>query len=188
MAVIVLRLSGLSPRVRGNPHRRGRAGRPRGSIPACAGEPQSRSGGSVGSRVYPRVCGGTWVQSRPCPPWGGLSPRVRGNRAILTLGLHLIRSIPACAGEPSQRLLDYPTARVYPRVCGGTSSVGEYAGMTPGLSPRVRGNPEHLLYSRIVLGSIPACAGEPRRQGMPRGWHWVYPRVCGGTWQVCWPT
>ena len=30
----------------------------------------------------------------------GLSPRVRGNRLVLLVLLLLVRSIPACAGEP----------------------------------------------------------------------------------------
>ena len=34
-------LAGLSPRVRGNHHRRGDSGGQRGSIPACAGEPRA---------------------------------------------------------------------------------------------------------------------------------------------------
>ena len=72
---------GLSPRVRGNHaacllvHAKLR------SIPACAGEPwQGRYFRRV-RWVYPRVCGGT-LPAAPCPPpWTGLSPRVRGNRA-----------------------------------------------------------------------------------------------------------
>ena len=92
---------GLSPRVRGNPHvpRHGRAGRR--SIPACAGEPRI---GRVCCRmrgVYPRVCGGTPGDAPHRPVLGGLSPRVRGNQAHSSIGNTTLRSIPACAGEPS---------------------------------------------------------------------------------------
>ena len=53
------RVMGLSPRVRGN--RVMRAGRlpAQGSIPACAGEPDTLIPAAVAKRVYPRVCGGT---------------------------------------------------------------------------------------------------------------------------------
>ena len=50
---------GLSPRVRGNHF--GGCGilRLRWSIPACAGEPPEVVQEYRGSKVYPRVCGGT---------------------------------------------------------------------------------------------------------------------------------
>ena len=50
-----------------------------------------------------------------------------------------------------------------------------------GLSPRVRGNPVIRPTLTIVVGSIPACAGEPPciiRLAVGEG---VYPRVCVGT-------
>ena len=75
--------SGLSPRVRGNrPYLAERPGDP-GSIPACAGEPGRAYASHTISGVYPRVCGGTCdgaiIAARQC----GLSPRVRGNPALL---------------------------------------------------------------------------------------------------------
>ena len=70
---------------------------------------------------------------------------------------------------------------VYPRVCGGTLSRHLSDRPSSGLSPRVRGNP--LLYSDgiVMVGSIPACAGEPSESPAWAGWQRVYPRVCGGT-------
>ena len=53
------RLSGLSPRVRGNPRPASYAACMTRSIPACAGEPDSLCGTAWLRRVYPRVCGGT---------------------------------------------------------------------------------------------------------------------------------
>ena len=50
-----------------------------------------------------------------------------------------------------------------------------------GLSPRVRGNPEARGGLRMLQGSIPACAGEPRRRDSGAACSRVYPRVCGGT-------
>ena len=50
---------GLSPRVRGNPGRNLLHHVQQGSIPACAGEPAPGRSTRPGSKVYPRVCGGT---------------------------------------------------------------------------------------------------------------------------------
>ena len=70
---------GLSPRVRGNRVLHERAAFSSRSIPACAGEPASRSGRTLYRQVYPRVCGGT-SRNRPSRSTEtGLSPRVRGN-------------------------------------------------------------------------------------------------------------
>ena len=92
--------------------------------------------------------------------------------------------IPACAGEPSQPFFRASRLAVYLRVCGGTVNAGVPEGEIAGLSPRVRGNP-HSTYGRyFLIGSIPACAGEPwgGRTGVQRTA--VYPRVCGGTYQT----
>ena len=76
----LLLLLGLSPRVRGNPLTYLIGLSSKGSIPACAGEPNE-----IGL---------------PRPVMPGLSPRVRGNRLRRTMRSHNPRSIPACAGEP----------------------------------------------------------------------------------------
>ena len=138
----------------------------------------------------------------------GLSPRVRGNPCQLPIDRHRCGSIPACAGEPKAIVRNCRDDKVYPRVCGGTSSCPASKrlpfrrGLSPrvrgnriesesgaglskcqGLSPRVRGN--RLVASLSVTtgftGSIPACAGEPRLSESSRVLTRVYPRVCGGT-------
>ena len=154
-------LWGLSPRVRGNPRPRPHIPASFGSIPACAGEPMPVRGWCSTPRVYPRVCGGTFEGKPVATCKAGLSPRVRG--------------------EPQARCVGISRHRVYPRVCGGTPWVGICQTLRAGLSPRVRGNPKHPEHCGREIGSIPACAGEPR---IPRCWfcRWrVYPRVCGGT-------
>ena len=50
----------------------------RGSIPACAGETLRRAQHGHGAGVYPRVCGGNFLDALAHPAAGGLSPRVRG--------------------------------------------------------------------------------------------------------------
>ena len=111
---------GLSPRVRGNPLSQIRDGQRGGSIPACAGEPTGRSQTVPTTRVYPRVCGGTYGLHAVALMMPGLSPRVRGNLADLLQRCHNVGSIPACAGEPIDGKAPIFTTAVYPRVCGGT--------------------------------------------------------------------
>ena len=94
--------AGLSPRVRGNLQAIDEDGGKKWSIPACAGEPPFHSTVSGCGWVYPRVCGGTRRQSRHGDDHGGLSPRVRGNLRKAIENPIGIRSIPACAGEPTQ--------------------------------------------------------------------------------------
>ena len=182
--VILARLrdnAGLSPRVRGN-RAAAQCGYPTaGSIPACAGEPSGLSGRSDGSRVYPRVCGGTYPPLRRRDSSLGLSPRVRGNRMILHAPAYYGGSIPACAGEPSCSSPALRTGAVYPRVCGGTAVRQPDDTGRVGLSPRVRGNPQRGLYDGAITGSIPACAGEPTGDCLTLARSRVYPRVCGGT-------
>ena len=175
------RAVGLSPRVRGNlGHTRLSSPLAR-SIPACAGEPAVivHQDGVYG--VYPRVCGGTLDESRYCRAYCGLSPRVRGNPSLLRAGRSRRWSIPACAGEPCSSSHSWTTARVYPRVCGGTSYSPAPILNSRGLSPRVRGNLAQAAQASNSAGSIPACAGEPCGRWTMLWERWVYPRVCGGT-------
>ena len=181
MAGVIVAGNGLSPRVRGN-----HAGDhpPRGdgrSIPACAGEPPADRHGGRYQEVYPRVCGGTGAFGGSLRQCNGLSPRVRGNQRVCSADAAAVRSIPACAGEPAAEPGPRTGRGVYPRVCGGTMDPPMKAWASGGLSPRVRGNHHVARAVQIALGSIPACAGEPRCESRRCPSLWVYPRVCGGT-------
>ena len=112
---------GLSPRVRGNRFHQFNFNLFNRSIPACAGEPGQSPFGVPASTVYPRVCGGTWGRSSESVLPSGLSPRVRGNRVVITYAAGAVRSIPACAGEPRMQRIASVNTTVYPRVCGGTA-------------------------------------------------------------------
>ena len=127
------------------------------------------------------MCGGTRSRLIARTETKGLSPRVRGNPLPAHRQNGDQGSIPACAGEPIRRLPSLQHETVYPRVCGGTATSAGRRPYSPGLSPRVRGNPTRLHPLRNICGSIPACAGEPRRWTVGQGMMWVYPRVCGGT-------
>ena len=110
---------GLSPRVRGSPdlvevgHHRG------GIIPACAGEPRSRTASTDAPTDYPRVCGGALERRDACGDVDGLSPRVRGSRREAQHDQGSQGIIPACAGEPTFGHACPRDPWDYPRVCGG---------------------------------------------------------------------
>ena len=174
-------VDGLSPRVRGNPGRRRDCTHDAGSIPACAGEPGGFCFRFTPRWVYPRVCGGTAVADEPLATARGLSPRVRGNRHQRISAFQSVRSIPACAGEPTGIRGAKSITEVYPRVCGGTGQEGGYRMTDEGLSPRVRGNLLLGFPNAVPKRSIPACAGEPPPLRPARFRTSVYPRVCGGT-------
>ena len=59
--------------------------------------------------------------------------------------------------------------------------VSLYPLISPGLSPRVRGNPDGIVIPANQPRSIPASAGEPLRQERTLPGTSVYPRECGGT-------
>ena len=99
MPISDLRL-GLSPRARGNRVAITVRAAYAGSIPACTGEPPWVSCRLFVLQVYPRVHGGTTVSDFMDIVAGGLSPRARGNRRQRRQQGWLLRSIPACTGEP----------------------------------------------------------------------------------------
>ena len=92
-------LPGLSPRGRGKLNCVRCTDGIQRSIPAWAGETDICKRNRAIGAVYPRVGGGN-LKRRYHPRGGvGLSPRGRGKRMALELGVFTIRSIPAWAGE-----------------------------------------------------------------------------------------
>ena len=153
---------GLSPLARG--HLRTGAGRNRGvgSIPACAGAPSFLIGLLRFQRVYPRLRGGTIGEYCEAAAAEGLSPLARGHHRRMDVRKRGRRSIPACAGAPARFLWRSRTARVYPRLRGGTARRLVAPHPTGGLSPLARGHPSGGETPDGAEGSIPACAGAPR--------------------------
>ena len=147
--------------MRGNLPAAGMAAGGVGSIPAYAGEPFEPRVSRRFALVYPRVCGGTECTSRRAIRTWGLSPRMRGNRAVTTPDPAFLRSIPAYAGEPGIGAALRVGDQVYPRVCGGTAGTYRRPANVHGLSPRMRGNPRAASAVGCGVGSIPAYAGEP---------------------------
>ena len=90
--------------------------------------------------VYPRACGGTNEQVNWRSTETGLSPRLRGNPAMLMSGDAVHGSIPAPAGEPTPGTGSKKPTWVYPRACGETAVLERRLDCPQGLSPRLRGN------------------------------------------------
>ena len=174
-------ITGLSPRVRGNPRSLLISISSSRSIPARAGEPDLICPMRCPSKVYPRACGGTEPGQVIELDSAGLSPRVRGNPPRPEGGRSCRGSIPARAGEPEMAAAHHPLLKVYPRACGGTQPKAGRNHQAGGLSPRVRGNRGHRVHPLPGGGSIPARAGEPLRGRPWPSRREVYPRACGGT-------
>ena len=131
---------GLSPRGRGN-RIEAASTRPRTrSIPAWAGQPVPPHHQDHLYRVYPRVGGATADTCRATVMRHGLSPRGRGNHQCKPANGQQHRSIPAWAGQPSPDGSWEYSQRVYPRVGGASVYAHRIPYLTPGLSPRGRGN------------------------------------------------
>ena len=173
--------AGLSPRMRGNRLFPSARDLPLGTIPAHAGEPAIITTPHGCAWDYPRACGGTFEGVARQALAGGLSPRMRGNLAGLSPGKARLGTIPAHAGEPSLSSRRRILPGDYPRACGGTGP-GESAKVTAtGLSPRMRGNRGVMRLAALLLGTIPAHAGEPGSGIVTPPDSWDYPRACGGT-------
>ena len=131
--------SGSSPRVRGTLCCAVRRRLMRRFIPARAGNTRKRAGRLPRPTVHPRACGEHLAGSRSTRATPGSSPRVRGTRCPRRRQQHLLRFIPARAGNTFNQLTE----------------LHRFSGS----SPRVRGT---LLGARPDLRHprfIPARAG-----------------------------
>ena len=172
--------TGRSPRVRGSLTSLDGGIWRKGSIPAGAGEPCSRTAPSRSSRVDPRGCGGATTPSSCLSSRSGRSPRVRGSRHRRAPRGWRPRSIPAGAGEPGGVGRPSRQIRVDPRGCGGAKPMPCKAIQVAGRSPRVRGSLPLGLMQPLSPRSIPAGAGEPLGLQDTQRPRRVDPRGCGG--------
>ena len=157
---------GLSPRGRGKLELPFAVRAVVGSIPAWAGETQTRKATTAIPRVYPRVGGGNKTMTPSQSPEPGLSPRGRGKPPPLHLSREKSGSIPAWAGETLGNLAKPALDAVYPRVGGGNEPHYRLLLGFQGLSPRGRGK-RRLTAGRLAgLRSIPAWAGETPGQAV----------------------
>ena len=154
-----MKWSGSSPRVRGSPWRKLRAGANPGIIPAGAGLTRDVCLRNLFAR--------------------GSSPRVRGS-LYYEDELHCSAGIiPAGAGLTLLRRTHLEMYGDHPRGCGAHSWRSDLHVVEPGSSPRVRGSLKPTLSSAPVPGIIPAGAGLTRPCHSPRTATRDHPRGCG---------
>ena len=171
--------SGSSPRVRGTPDHAPGPSRIHGIIPACAGNTRGLRRSSEHIRDHPRVCGEHWYRNVHVATFPGSSPRVRGTPRVVLCRRRGAGIIPACAGNTSSCRPLRASRRDHPRVCGEHSTLSPLWAAKSGSSPRVRGTLLAVTVFAVVLGIIPACAGNtpvPVDSSCNRRDH---PRVCG---------
>ena len=114
--------SGSSPRVRGtlNPSPFFALGLR--IIPACAGNAPPPTSRPDPRSDHPRVCGERNAAFVSTVTNGGSSPRVRGTPTGVRAGRHLLRIIPACAGNAACSAISRQGRSDHPRVCGERSA------------------------------------------------------------------
>ena len=106
------------------------------------------------------MCGGNAWFPLIAENWTGLSPLVRGKLDLIVSCFFMSGSIPACAGETIGSTIGQSSGRVYPRLCGGNEGHYSVTHARMGLSPLVRGKRKENHVATVMVGSIPACAGE----------------------------
>ena len=116
----------------------------------------------------------------PVPPLpGGSSPHARGTHDLAWRGQHVVRFIPACAGNAPAPRATAESPSVHPRMrgerlFGSTDSIRWF-----GSSPHARGTlPHHQLAQRDER-FIPACAGNAGDQYHFFSTISVHPRMRG---------
>ena len=111
----------------------------------------------------------------------GLSPLARGNPCQVLDTATTYGPIPARAGQPRSTASLAPPSRAYPRSRGATGLRRCSCCLLRGLSPLARGNLHALLGRDVVVGPIPARAGQPYQVASRSSWAGAYPRSRGAT-------
>ena len=128
-------------------------------IPACAGNAHKDISIVGLHAVHPRMRGER-PSHEPVPPLpGGSSPHARGTHDLAWRGQHVVRFIPACAGNAPAPRATAESPSVHPRMRGERQTELFARRSQIGSSPHARGTPRHAQPDRAWLRFIPACAG-----------------------------
>ena len=154
------------------PHNGGSSPRMRGTQPPSAHADQGR-------RIIPAHAGNTKNMEDYWNTGVGSSPRMRGTLVRVLDRDARIGIIPAHAGNTLNRLTANISIRDHPRACGEHMKFPHLEGVTPGSSPRMRGTLPAARRVEVVVGIIPAHAGNTSCSvffvSLPRD----HPRACG---------
>ena len=112
----------------------------------------------------------------------GSSPHVRGTLGNQCSGPHVLRIIPACAGNTLESLGLGADPGYHPRMCGEHCVPLVMPAIVRGSSPHVRGTQAVKDFAQASHGIIPACAGNTTQKRTPKPQREDHPRMCGEHW------
>ena len=155
-ALIIL---GSSPRLRGTPDRHTPTPLYEGIIPALAGNTRKDKYAYADLRDHPRACGEHAERLSVKKSLPGSSPRLRGTLLDVTKLEWNCGIIPALAGNTISLLYHTYLRMDHPRACGEHNRpIPPWYG-AQGSSPRLRGTRRPGEVVSLLLGIIPALAG-----------------------------
>ena len=153
-------LMGSSPPARGRRRLRLRPSDPRGLIPAGAGQTPDAACPPRACRAHPRWRGADpWIGAAS-PYDVGSSPLARGRQRPQPSSVREHGLIPAGAGQTLSRTPPQARAWAHPRWRGADDGVEALQDLGQGSSPLARGRPPAMRTGRILVGLIPAGAGQ----------------------------
>ena len=171
--------AGSSPRMRGTLMLAVSVAVVLGIIPAYAGNTVRIWRPAHAPWDHPRVCGEHSDSFLSHGHRAGSSPRMRGTREFDRLRDGCVGIIPAYAGNTLWTSVTPTLIEDHPRVCGEHIVWVCHASSYLGSSPRMRGT--HRLKRRriVIIGIIPAYAGNTPAETTSDCYNWDHPRVCG---------
>ena len=128
---------------------------------------------------HPRVCGEHADYPLHIDVISGSSPRMRGTQGRQQHGDSRRGIIPAYAGNTGCSMGCPRPFRDHPRVCGEHLVRFKTCAPSAGSSPRMRGTPKLVFRCHIIIGIIPAYAGNTNISPSILTILGDHPRVCG---------
>ena len=150
-----------------------------GIIPAYAGNTKAPPWHGQGERDHPRICGEHWIERDGRAQRMGSSPHMRGTRTATPELCTAVGIIPAYAGNTVGFQWDCAHPRDHPRICGEHHPANYHPPRQTGSSPHMRGTLQDRRPWRILLGIIPAYAGNTFVVKSNDATLRDHPRICG---------
>ena len=177
--LLQIAIPGSSPRMRGTRSRALHRGHVARIIPADAGNTCPVFPIHSQHRDHPRGCGehATRPPSKDRPP--GSSPRMRGTQCKKVSSYMPFGIIPADAGNTLGQNWRTLIKKDHPRGCGEHTAYHMAKAYNWGSSPRMRGTPLDGVVVHVVVGIIPADAGNTKSRLVPEQPRKDHPRGCG---------
>ena len=150
-----------------------------GIIHACAGNTLNSRPLQQTEWDHPRLCGEYQKLHQEHFTTLGSSPPVRGILFLPDTSKDGYRIIPACAGNTLMSMDTFIISEDHPRLCGEYCHLSKFSSGMPGSSPPVRGILLLFFLSLILLGIIPACAGNTTSMKRRNVSLTDHPRLCG---------